>query len=195
LGQEIKWLVELLASFLKERQLKGVARIFFKNSRLLLELILYKCITDITYSLLTEELSTQVIIITATPGGSAYFTLSWFSAGAILIAPPVLISTLLIRSIAQQIVNQKDYSKFKKLVNQMLNDDNLKETLWAFFIEKGVPTTTDIEIKPWDSYKNPLLEFRSNFWRMYKIENERRAWTCWKQYSRTNWRNNTHPKD
>jgi len=79
--------------------------------------------------LLTEELSTQVIIITATPGGSAYFTLSWFSAGAILIAPPVLISTLLIRSIAQQIVNQKDYSKFKKLVNQMLNDDNLKETL------------------------------------------------------------------
>ena len=42
LAQEIKGLVERLASFLKERELKGVARIFFKNGRLLLELILYR---------------------------------------------------------------------------------------------------------------------------------------------------------
>ena len=42
LAQEIKGLVERLASFLKERELKGVARIFFKNVRLLLELILYR---------------------------------------------------------------------------------------------------------------------------------------------------------
>ena len=54
LAQEIKRFVERLASFLKERELKGVARIFFKNGRLLLELILSKCRIDITYSLLTE---------------------------------------------------------------------------------------------------------------------------------------------
>ena len=36
LAQEIKGLVERLARFLKERELKGVARIFFKNGRLLL---------------------------------------------------------------------------------------------------------------------------------------------------------------
>jgi len=76
LAQEIKGLVERLASFLKERELKGVARIFLKNGRLLLELILYKCRIDITYSLLTEGLSTQVIVITATAGSAAGFTLS-----------------------------------------------------------------------------------------------------------------------
>ena len=159
LAQEIKGLVGRLAIFLKERELKGVARIFFKNGRLLLELILYKCRIDITYSLLTEGLSTQVIVITATAGGTAGFTLSWFSAGASLVAPPVLISILLIRSVAQQIINQRDYSEFKKLVNQMLEDDELKKTIRAFFIEGEVPTTTGIEMKPWDSDKNPLSEF------------------------------------
>jgi hypothetical protein len=159
LAQEIKGFVERLASFLKERELKGVARIFFKNGRLLLELILYKCRIDITYSLLTEGLSTQVIVITATAGGAAGFTLSWFSAGASLVTPPVLISILSIRSVAQQIVNQRDYSKLKKLANQMLEDDELKETIRAFFMEGEVPRATGIEMKPWDSDKNPLPEF------------------------------------
>jgi hypothetical protein len=160
LAQEIKGLVERLARFLKERELKGVARIFFKNGRLLLELILYKCRIDITYSLLTEGLSTQVIVITATAGGAAGFTLSWFSAGASLVAPPVLISILLIRSVAQQIVNQRDYAKFKKLVTQMLEDDELKQTIRAFFMEEGeVPKANLIEMKPLDSDKNTLPEF------------------------------------
>ena len=159
LAQEIKKLVERLASFLKERELKGVAKIFFKNGRLLLELILYKCKIDLTYSLLTEGLSTQVIVTTATAGGAAGFALSWFSAGASLVAPPILISILLIRSVAQQIVNIRDYSKFKKLVNQMLEDDELKQTIRAFFMEGEVPTTSRIEMKPWDSEKNPLPEF------------------------------------
>lgn len=160
LSQEIKGLVERLVRFLKERELKGVARIFFKNGRLLLELILYKCRIDITYSLLTEGLSTQVIVITATAGGAATgFTLSWFSAGASLVAPPVLISILLIRSVAQQIVNQRDYAKFKKLVTQMLEDDKLKQTIRAFFTEGEVPKANLIEMKPLDSDKNPLPEF------------------------------------
>ena len=159
LAQEIKGLVERLASFLKERELKGVARIFFKNGRLLLELILYKCKIDITYSLLTERISTQVIVITATAGGTAGFVLSWFSAGASLVAPPVLISILLIRSIAQQIVNQRDYLKFKNMVNKMLEDQELKETIRAIFIDGEPPKTNFIEMKPLDSNKNSLPEF------------------------------------
>merc|ERR1712085_81068 len=87
------------------------------------------------------------------------FSLSWFSAGASLVAPPILISTLLIQSAAQQIVNQRDFSKFKKMINRVLEDDELRETLRAFFIEGEVPTTTGIEMKPWDSDKNPLPEF------------------------------------
>jgi hypothetical protein len=39
LAQEIKELVERLACFLKERELQGVARIFFRNGRLFLDLL------------------------------------------------------------------------------------------------------------------------------------------------------------
>ena len=159
MAQEVKGVIERLASFLKERELKGVARIFFKNGRPLLELILHKYTIDITCSILTRASSNQVIVITATVGGITGFTLSWFSAGAALISPALLISMLLTRSIAQNIVNQRDYLKFKKLINPMLKDNELKQTVRAFFMEGEVPTTTGLEIKPWDSDKNPLLEF------------------------------------
>ena len=159
LAHEIKKVVERLACFLKERELKGVAKIFFKNGRSLLELILYKCKIDITYALLTEGLSTQVIVITATAGGTLGFTVSLFSVEASLVAPPVLISYLFIRSVAQQIVNQRDYSNFKKLVNRMLEDDELKKTLRVFFMENEIPNTSGIKMKPFYPDKNLLPEF------------------------------------
>ena len=158
LAQSIKRLVERLAVFLKERELKGVARIFFKNGRLLLELILYRCKIDITYSLLLEGLSTQVIVITSTVGGAAGFTLSWFSAGASLVAPPVLISVLLIRSVVQQMINQKDYAKFKKFINQILEDEELAETIRAKFFDSP-PTTNGIEMTPWSQSEDSLSTF------------------------------------
>lgn len=161
MAQETKKIVERLAIFLKERELKGVARLFFKNGRLLLELILYNCRIGISYSLLTEALSTQVIVIITTVGGTTGFSLclSWVSVGASLVAPPVLISTLFLKGIAQQIVNRNEYSTFKKLVSKMLDDSELKETIRAFFIEEEVSTTLGIEMKTWDSDKNTLLEF------------------------------------
>jgi len=126
LAQEIKGLVERLASFLKERELKGVSRIFFKNGRLLLELLLCTCKIDVSYLLLNERLSAQVIVITSIIGGVAQFTISWFSLVVSLITPPLLISVLLSKSVVQQIINQKDYLKFKKIVNKILNDNKLK---------------------------------------------------------------------
>lgn len=76
MAEEIKGLVKQLAHFLKEPQLKGVAIIFFKNGRLFMELILYKWKIDITYLVITEELTTQLIVITSTVGGAAGFTFS-----------------------------------------------------------------------------------------------------------------------
>jgi len=158
-AQGIKGFVERLATFLKERELKGVARIFFKSGRVLLVLILNKCKIDITYVLLTGELSTQVIIITSTAGGAAGFTLSWFSAGAALVATPVLTLTLLTRSLLQQRVNQRDYSKFKKMINRMLDDEELKQKIRAFWIDGESPANTPIGMKLFDSDKNPVPEF------------------------------------
>jgi len=100
-----------------------------------------------------------VIVITATVGGAAGFTVSWLSTGVRLLVPQLLISILLMRSVGQQIVNQRDYSKFKKLVNQILEDDKRKQTLRALFTDGEIPTTNRIEIKPWDSDKNTLPEF------------------------------------
>eukprot|EP00978_Attheya_sp_CCMP212_P047739 scaffold425542_cov617-Attheya_sp.AAC.14 len=45
------------------------------------------------------------------------------------------------------------------MVNQILQDDELKQTLRAFFIEGEVPNTSGLKMKPWDSDKNPLPEF------------------------------------
>jgi hypothetical protein len=76
LAQQIKAIVERLTTYLKEKELKGILNIFFKGGKLILELILYKCRIGITYSILTEGLSTQVIVITSTLGGAAGFAIS-----------------------------------------------------------------------------------------------------------------------
>ena len=164
LAQQIKGIVERLASFLKERELKGIANIFLKNGKLILELILYKCNIDITYPILTEGLSTQVIVLTSTLGGAVGFTLSWFSVGAILVSPPLLISVLLLRSATQQILNQRDYLNFKKMINKMLDDDELKKTIRAFFIEGEDQTLVSgaLTMKPVDLNENFELDFKFN---------------------------------
>lgn len=164
MAQEIKGLVERLAAFLKQRELKGIAKIFFKNGRLILELILYKCNINITYSLLTEGFSTQMIVLTTTVSGAAGFTLSWFSIGASLVAPPLLISALLLRSVTQQFLNQREYSNFKKMVEKMLDHDELKETIRTSFMEVEVPTAISgrLEMKPLDFDENSELNYDFN---------------------------------
>jgi hypothetical protein len=160
LAQNIKGLVERLAVFLKKRELKGIAKIFFKNGRLMLQLLLYNRNIDITYVILNEALSPRIIVITASVGGAAGFILSWFSVGAILVSPPVLISTLLLRSTIQQILNQREYSKFKKIINKMLDDDELKETIQAFFMgaEGSTSSSGILKMEPLDFDKKSALK-------------------------------------
>ncbi len=82
-----------------------------------------------TYSLLTEGLSTQVTVILVTAGVATGFTLYWFSAGASLVATPALLSVLVIRTIAQRIQHLRDYYTFKKLVNKILEEDKLQKII------------------------------------------------------------------
>lgn len=159
IAQDIKNLVERLACFLKERELQGVARIFFRNGRLLLELLLRQYQIDISYSLLIDEVSPQVIVTTVCLGGALGFTLSWFFIAASLATPPLLVSTLIIRSVTQQVTDHREYAKFKKLVNQMLDDDDLKQTIRAFFTDGEVTNSNRIEMKPFNSDRKSLPEF------------------------------------
>jgi hypothetical protein len=164
LAQQIKGLVERLAAFLKQRELKGIAKIFFKNGRLALELILHKFSINIAYELLTKELSTQVIVLTVTAGGAAGFTIAWFAVGFTLFTPPLLLVTFLLRSVTQKFISQKEYLNFKKMVEKILEDEDLKETLRAVFIEGEVPTPIlgILEIKPLDFDKNSVLNYDFN---------------------------------
>jgi hypothetical protein len=164
LAQDIETLVKRLAAFLKERELKAVVKIFFRSGRLILELILFTCKINISYLPLYEGLNTQVIVITSTVGGAAGFTLSWFSVGASLVAPPLLISALFLRSVTQQFLNQREYSNFKRMVNEMLNDDKLKETIQAFFMEgEGLtPSSGGLEMKPVDFNEISALKYDFN---------------------------------
>jgi len=81
LSEKIKTVVEQLAKFLKEqelktRELKGFSRIFYKNASLLLELLLYRFKIHVTYTLQCEELNHQVVIATLTLGGGSGFIIS-----------------------------------------------------------------------------------------------------------------------
>ena len=160
LAQEIKGIIERLAVFLKQRELKGIVKIFFKGGRLILQLVLYQCNINISYLLSTEGLSTQIIVLTATTGGAAGFTLSWFSACATLVSPPILASVLILRSFTQQFLHQREYSDFKKLVAKMLDEGDLKETIQAFFMQYETPTlsSSGLKISPSDLDQNPLLK-------------------------------------
>jgi len=163
LAHKIKEIVERLARFLKERELKGFLKIFFKSGRLVLELILYKCNININYLILREGLNLRIIVLTTTVGGAAGFIISWFSAGASSVFTPLVVSVLLLRNLTQQVLSQMAYSNFKKIMNKMLDDDELKETIRTFFIEGEVqgiiPSSGRLEMKPLDFDKNPALKY------------------------------------
>lgn len=144
--------------------MKGILKIFFKNGRLIPEFILSKCSIDITYALLSEGVSVRVIVITSTAGGVAGFTVSWLSVGATFVVPPVLISALLFRSLTQQIFNQREYWKFKKMVAKLLNDEDLKEPIRVFFMEgeDPAPSSGRLEMGLSDLDKNPALNHDSS---------------------------------
>lgn len=158
---KIREMVERLAIFLKERELKGILKIFFREGRLILELILLNCNVDISYGILGEGLNTQVIVFTATAGGFTGFVLAWFSVGASLVAPPLLILWMSLRSISQQITNYFEYKKFKGMMRKMLKDNELKEelkdTLRAIFVEGEDPIFTKLKMEPTD-LENPILK-------------------------------------
>lgn len=165
LAEKIRKLVENFAIFLKRNEMKGIFKILFKNGRLLLELLLTKYNIQIYYQIcyiFTEQgLNTQIVVWTSTMGGLTGFTLSWFSVGAWFVTPPVLISILSLRSFAQQIINNREYNKVKKIVFQALNDPEIKKRLETFFDDFKIPksNTNIIKMKYFDSDKTILPEF------------------------------------
>lgn len=160
LAQRIQEVVERLARFLKKHELEGVARIFFKGGTMFLQLFLRFYKIDLKYLVFGEGVNVQIIVITMTVGGVTGFLLSWFSLGTTFLAPPVLASFYMMRSLSQQISHNREYPKLKNFVNELLQDEEIKSTIRAVVVdEEIIIPSTSIEMKPWDSGKNSMPEF------------------------------------
>ena len=168
-ASEIKHIVERLACYLKDRELQGRARIFFKNGRLLLELILFNCKIGINYYPMITDPSQFFVVTNVLIGGAAGFTIAWFSAGASLVMPPILLSALFARSIKQQIITDRDYRKFRDLIKKLLEDEKIKGTIEAIFVDgdEKIPRIPGIRMQPWPKLiESPLhnpLRFQIQF--------------------------------
>lgn len=163
LAGDVKNLIERLLSFCAERELKGMAKIFFKSGRLIIELILIKCNIELDYEFLIAGSSVQVIVMTSIVGGAAGFTWSWFSAGGMLIAPPVLLGTLISRSIIQQVINYRESKKFKDVVLKMLEDKEVKERLRIIFVddERITPSVYGVEMQSLQENMRSKYDFKT----------------------------------
>ena len=137
IATEIRNIVERLVIFLKKNELHGVAKIFFKAGRLMIELILTNvCNIGINYQVFGNGPSTQIIIFTTVAGATSGFIMSWLSAGAMLFAPPALLTLFAGRSFYQQVKNIKEALAFKELVDNILKEDEeTRKRLKILFVE------------------------------------------------------------
>lgn len=137
LACEIRNIIEQLTEFLIKKELQGVAKIFFKGGRLTIGLLLAVfCNIDIDYHIFGADPNVQVIIMTTALGTTTGFFMPWFLAGITLIAPPILFSTLIGRSIFQQIKNICEALAFKTLVDEIISSNKeTKKRLRVVFVE------------------------------------------------------------
>jgi len=113
-----------------------------------------------SYAVSRQGLSIQVIVITFTVGKVAGFFISWFAADASLVTPPLLISALLLHSFTQQILHQKKYLEFKKMMNKLLKDKEFEKTIRAFFFDsENIPNYKGLEMRSRDLEKNPIFNY------------------------------------
>ena len=148
---------QLFVSVLKK------SRLMPKSGRLIIELILIKCNIELDYEFLIAGSSVQVIVMTTIVGGAAGFTWSWFSAGGMLIAPPVLLGTLISRSMVQQFVNYRESKKFKELVLEILEDKKVEERLRVMFVdnESISPSVYGVEMQSIQENRGFKYDFKT----------------------------------
>ena len=157
MAQRIKNVIERLASFIRQRELKnGFGKLFFTAFRLVLEMVLSRSQIAINYVLLSEGVNAPVTILTCTLGGVAGFTASWFIAGITILTPSVLMSILLLKSFYQQIINIRNYLLVRKIV---MENAELKQNIGTFFMKGEDAKNTILEMKRIELDKDRLPEF------------------------------------
>lgn len=162
LAQQIEKFVSSLAAYLKQKEMRGILKIFFKNGRLVLQLILSTCNINLSCLSLGEGLNTQVIVMTTVAGGSMGFTVAWLSVGATLISIPFLASLLLGRSVKQQWLHYKDFKEFQKKMKELFDNPDIKEYLLGYFETNLNPNSTTSKLD-WGTFEEYKKTLKHNF--------------------------------
>jgi len=160
LASKIKDLVIQLALFLKRKELQGkVFKFIFGHGRLILQLILAIYKIDLQF-IVIEAANFDAVVIVCCTGSVMGFIFSWFSAAATLVAPPTVLLTFLVRSLAQQIQCNRDYTKFRENISICLTDKifqgNLERTLIR--TQKRIDNSNKIKLEHLNWNKNPAVK-------------------------------------
>lgn len=137
IATKIKQQIEILLSFMKKQELKGILRTLLCNGRLVFELIVTQCQINLDYAITYEALESQVVVITSvvtsTSGFDLGFVISCFMVGAAVLLPVGIVVTFLLRSISQQIANNEQIELMLAGLNQAVANPEFLENARANF--------------------------------------------------------------
>jgi len=160
LAEQIKDVIIKLAVFLKKRELRArVLKIIFTQARLVLQLVLHICKINLHYVVVGEG-TPQIVVIACCTGGTIGFVCSWFSVGAIVFTPPTILSVFLLRSWAQQILHNVEYTKLKNSIGRLLKDKDIQEEIKKILIEtqNQVDNSNKIKLEYLNWNRNPAIK-------------------------------------
>jgi len=114
--------------------------------------------------LIPDSAPSEVIFVAICSGSVLGFVCSWFSVATILFAPSTRLSLFLLRSLAQQIDNHKEYAKLLNNIcknsNIFLRDKESQKEFKAIFIEaqKEIDNSKAIKLEYLNWNKNSAIK-------------------------------------
>ena len=124
-----------------------------------MQLVLSLCKINLQY-VVVDTVNPQVVVIACCTGGTTGFIWGWFSVGAILAAPPTLLSIFLMRNLAQQIQHNAEYTKLKNIIGRFLEDKNFQEEIKTILLDtqKRIDNSKKIKLEHLNWNRNPAIK-------------------------------------
>ena len=150
LAQKIKQIIIKTIVFLKTKEENAKKlRLIFLALRLGIQFVLVRCKIQIDYIPMVG-ISPQVVITATCTGGTLGFIYGWFTAGILFMGPPTLLTALMIRSVAQQFMHNKQYKELAEFYQNFATD--------KVFIEQILENVSEIHKKVQENYSKISLE-------------------------------------
>lgn len=150
LAAQIEDVILKLVVYMKQRSVQGALKIIFRNGNIILELILKSCgiYLDYEFMWIEGQTTTQIIVFAIVSGGTAGFTISWLSAGASLITPILLLTTLMFKSVSQQFCHNIDFAKIEQEILNLMENPTVRDTIKITFQDEHDVPLNSIEMIP-----------------------------------------------